>query len=231
MWAPSIGPSTTPQSLPLTRCYRSGQSRTPDVKVERGQTVARIQPREYENCCYSQTFLQQKQTEAEAQRTAYLASLEAWRNSPAYKEFEQEMEEWRTRQRRAAQLQRRARALALHPATANPGDPCSPPEGGLVGKFPLPIPRTQADHLEQQLAFARLREQGCHSDERLFDLQHMEVCCPPGVQVGPPAPLTPPAETKAETTTPQPKRYFGLTATQLAFIGVGGIALYALLKR
>jgi len=232
---PPPGGVAMPSTIRATGCYQSGMSRIPTNQTAEGSVkgaVAQPLVREYQQCCYPDSFIQQKTEEARAQMDAYTAAVQAYNQSPAFLEYQEQLRQWTEQRAYEAAMQDRARALARGASTATPGSPCAPPEGGLVGKLPLPVPRTQADHLEQQLAFARLREQGCHSDERLFDLENMEVCCPPGVQVGPapePAPQTTPSN--GNDGAAEPTRYFGFTAMQLAIGALGAGALYMLLKR
>ena len=232
-WAPSIGSDAAiRQHISLTGCYGSGNLRIPESQAQPGQTIARVVSREYETCCYPQSFMQQKQVEMQAQAAAYQASLEAYRNSPAYKEYEKERADWQDQQRYAAQIQDRARRLASNKATAKPGDPCSPPDGGVVGKLHVPIPRTGVEQAEQRLAMMRFVEAGCSSEEKLYDLENVQICCPPDVQVGPPAIVEPIVEPVVEPTPASvEKTYFGLTTKQLMFVGLGGAALYLLMSR
>lgn len=89
---------------------------------------------------------------------------------------------------------------------------------------------------------------GCRPTGRWYNLTTKELCCPSAPATVVPSISLREAEAQAQaqaqqpvtqlpspattpTTAQQPKRYFGLTAMQLAFIGVGGVALYALLKR
>ena len=171
--------------------------------------------------------------ENRAKLDAYQAQMAAYRQSPEYLAYQEAVAAYQQQRMYEAQMQDRARTLARNPATGIPGDPCSPPPGGVVGKFYFPVPRSESGNLEQRLQFARMREGGCQTQERLFDLENMEVCCPPGVEI-PGAPLPPAPETPPVTNgngSVEPKRYFGFTATQLMIGALGGIALYALLKR
>jgi hypothetical protein len=232
---PPSGEAIPPSTITATACYQSGQSRIPTGQTAdgsvKGTTVARPLVREYEQCCYPESFIQQKTAEARAQMDAYTAAVQAYNQSPAFLEYQEKLRAWTEQRAYESVMQERALALARGASTATPGSPCAPPEGGIVGKMPLLVPRTQADHLEQQLAFARLREQGCHSDERLFDLENMEVCCPPGVQVGPaPEPAPQPTPQNVNGGAAEPTRYFGFTAMQLVIGALGAGALYMFLK-
>ena len=233
-WAPQINrDGASPPSVVgsrVTSCYNSGLTRqTAQAPNASGAlSIAQRLLSESERCCYPAPFIQRQQAEYDAEMTAYQVSLEAYRNSPAYKDYLKKVQEYRDLQLYASGMQQRARSLALMQSTSIPGSPCSPPEGGVVGKFPYPVPRTDLERAEQQVATMRLQASGCSNDGRLFDMENMEVCCPPGVQVGPPAPVEPvpvaPAATETETT------YFGFTATQLMFAGLGGAAIYMLLS-
>ncbi len=222
VFRPPSGVTVARRAPTLSRCYTSGQSRTVEGAPSTStSTVVRwIRPvvSEYEQCCYTSMFIAQKQAQNQVLMDAYSVQLEAYRNSPAYKAFERESQAWQMEREYEAQRQSRARKLARYPATTTPGDPCSPPGGGITGKLPVPIPRTRVAQAEQRLELLRLTEAGCTSQERLFDLEHLEMCCPPGVQVGPP-PVVEEEGTTEET------KYFGLTPVQL---GIGALAVAGL---
>lgn len=71
-------------------------------------------------------------------------------------------------------------------STASQGDTCSPPTGGVVRKLHARIPLSKAELLKQQAAMTPILKSGCLTKGRMFDLQNMELCCPPDAQLGPP---------------------------------------------
>jgi hypothetical protein len=215
---PSAGMPPPPRAATLKRCYMSGAQRRKNGSEPTTSTSTRSWPvfgmravdLEYEQCCYSAPFIAQKQAANDALIAAYRVQLEVYRNSEAYKAYERELRAYHEEREYERARQRRVGALERNRATTTPGDPCSPPGGGITRKMPFGIPRSSVESMEQRLAWLRLRDQGCETEERFFDLEHMEVCCPSGVQVGP-------APEEAEK-----KEYFGFTLKQL---GIGALAM------
>lgn len=222
----------------VTRCYNTGSYR------------------DRKRCCYPQVYIDQKQAEAQAQMEAYQAQLEAYKETPAYLKYQEDLEEYRFQRMADQQKAMREQYLLRYPATAEVGDECSPPEGGIVGKFYAPIPATQEERDSLERAGFRLRGDGCEISRNFFDIDNMEVCCPPGVVVpGVPVVEEPPVELPpieppvtngngngngaqitngngaAAVTAADEKKYFGFTTTQLAIGAVGAGALYMLLKK
>lgn len=98
-------------------------------------------------------------------------------------------------------------------ATAVPGDPCTPPAGGIVRKLYARIPRTAAELQSQQSAMAPVLRSGCLTKGRMYDLQNMELCCPKNAQVGPPVLPLDTVIRSAVTTTTKPTSIVAPAAT------------------
>lgn len=154
----------------LTRTFQTsatGERHLHDCYSSRQSTESRPGQKEY--CCYPRAYMREKQIDRDRQMAAFQAQQQAYMDAPF--SYENELED------------RRRYFSRYQTAPAPEGSPCPSWPGTVMRKVYFPIPKTEQEKAQMPEYVDSLRKLGCVEGGAPYDLEHVAMCCPPGVEV------------------------------------------------